>query len=138
MNITATKHPDETAKFFHHPPASEAGFTNLFEWFISRQDEDLEELLIACHAHVIELIDHINGDRSPVDENVQKFRDSAREIGFDKLIALFLHGVCEDCVEGDLYAAESYIDELINQVAESITTEHPYEQSMRSRWERLN
>jgi len=121
MNIrdeTPDPHEDEDAVAFFRERASESGFTNLFDWFVSRQEtDDLEGLLIACHAHVIELVDEITGDECPVDEDAKFFRDRAREIGFDKLMDLFLHGSCRDCAEGDMFAAESYINELIEEVS---------------------
>lgn len=111
---------DEEALVFFRERASQSGFTNLFDWFISRQDtDDLEGLMIACHSHVIELIDEINQDKYPIDEDTQFFRDRAQELGFDKLMDLFLHGSRRDCAnsrEGDLFAAEAYINELIEAV----------------------
>jgi hypothetical protein len=110
---------DDAALFFHHR-ASESGFTNLFDWFFSRQDmDDLEGLLISCHEYVMELIDEFNEDKPSIDQNTQLFRDQARQIGFDKLMALFLHDTCLDCAEGEMFAAESYINELIGQVTKT-------------------
>ena len=120
MNIrdqTPDPREDEDAVAFFRERASESGFTNLFDWFVSRREtDDMEELLIACHAHVIELIDEITQDESPVDEGTQFFRKHAREIGFDKLMSLFLHGSRRECVEGNMFAAESYINELIEAI----------------------
>lgn len=121
MNIrdeTPDPREDEEAVAFFRERANESGFTNLFDWFVSRRDtDDLEGLLIACHAHIIELIDEITEDEAPVDEDAQLFREHAREIGFDKLMNLFLHGSCRDCAEGDMFAAESYINELIEEIS---------------------
>ena len=122
MNVTESRHePDSSedvgAGVFFHNRARQSGFTNLFDWFISRQEtDDIPGLLFACHAHVSELIDEINDDESSIGENVQYFRSEAREIGFDKLMDLFLHGNCPDCTEGEMFAAESYINELIEEV----------------------
>ena len=53
---------NESAAFFHDR-ARASGFTNLFDWFLSRQDTDnLEVLLICCQNYVVELIDEINDD----------------------------------------------------------------------------
>lgn len=128
MNITEPRHepdPDKDvdAGAFFHNRARQSGFTNLFDWFISRQEtDDLPALLFACHAHVTELIDEINDDESPIAENTQYFRSEAREIGFDKLMELFLHGNCQDCAEGEMFAAESYINELIEEVTKGKKT----------------
>src|ERR1700736_3893916 len=126
MNIkeqTPDPTEDENPLVFSAERASQSGFTYLFDWFISRQDtDDLEGLMIACHSHVIELIDELNEDECPVDEDTQFFRDHAREIGFDNLMDLSLHGSCRDCIdrtEGDLFAAESYINELIEEVTKT-------------------
>jgi hypothetical protein len=122
MNVTESSHEpdsgeDVDAGVFFHNRARQSGFTNLFDWFISRQEtDDIPGLLFACHAHVSELIDEINDDESSIGENVQYFRSEAREIGFDKLMDLFLHGNCPDCAEGEMFAAESYINELIEEV----------------------
>jgi len=122
MNVTESRYEpdsgeDVDAGVFFHNRARQSGFTNLFDWFISRQEtDDIPGLLFACHAHVSELIDEINDDESPIGENVQYFRSEAREIGFDKLMDLFLHGNCPDCAEGEMFAAESYINELIEEV----------------------
>ena len=122
MNVTESRHEPDSgeavdAGVFFHNRARQSGFTNLFDWFISRQEtDDIPGLLFACHAHVSELIDEINDDESSIGENVQYFRSEAREIGFDKLMDLFLHGNCPDCAEGEMFAAESYINELIEEV----------------------
>jgi hypothetical protein len=107
---------NESAAFFHDR-ARTSGFTNLFDWFLSRQDTDnLEVLLICCQNYVVELIDEINNDASATDDETQLFRDHAREIGFDKLMNLFLHDTCLDCAEAEVCAAESYIDELLEEI----------------------
>ena len=65
MNVTETRHQPDSDKevdagVFFHNRARQSGFTNLFDWFISRQEtDDLPGLLFACHAHVTELIDEI-------------------------------------------------------------------------------
>ena len=121
MNVTESRHEPDSPKevdagVFFHNRARQSGFTNLFDWFISRQDtDDIPGLLFACHAHVSELIDEINDDESPIGENAQYFRSEAREIGFDKLMDLFLHGNCPEWAEGEMFAAESYINELIEE-----------------------
>ena len=107
---------NESAAFFHDR-ARASGFTNLFDWFLSRQDTDnLEVLLICCQNYVVELINEINDDPSATDGETQLFRDHAREIGFDKLMDLFLHDTCLDCAEAEACAAESYIDELLEEI----------------------
>ena len=67
----------------------------------------------------MELIDEFNEDKPSIDQNTQLFRDQARQIGFDKLMALFLHDTCLDCAEGEMFAAESYINELIAEVTKT-------------------
>jgi hypothetical protein len=110
---------NESAAFFHER-ARASGFTNLFDWFLSRQDTDnLEVLLICCQNYVVELINEINDDPSATDGETQLFRDHAREIGFDKLMDLFLHDTCLDCAEAEACAAESYIDELLEEITKS-------------------
>jgi hypothetical protein len=107
---------NESAAFFHDR-ARASGFTNLFDWFLSRRDTDnLEVLLICCQNYVVELINEINDDPSATDGETQLFRDHAREIGFDKLMDLFLHDTCLDCAEAEACAAESYIDELLEEI----------------------
>jgi hypothetical protein len=120
MNIIEPRMEDdpgkETAAFFHDR-ARTSGFTNLFDWFLSRQDtDDLEVLLICCQNYVVELINEINDDPSVTDGETQPFRDHAREIGFDKLMDLFLHDTYLDCAEAEVCAAESYIDELLEEI----------------------
>ena len=110
---------NESAAFFHDR-ARASGFTNLFDWFLSRQDTDnLEVLLICCQNYVVELINEINDDPSSTDGETQLFRDHAREIGFDKLMDLFLHDTCLDCAEAEACAAESYIDELLEEITKN-------------------
>jgi hypothetical protein len=110
---------NESAAFFQDR-ARASGFTNLFDWFLSRKDTDnLEVLLICCQNYVVELINEINDDPSSTDGETQLFRSHAREIGFDKLMDLFLHDTCLDCAEAELCAAESYIDELLEEITKS-------------------
>jgi hypothetical protein len=121
MNLTEpTTIPDsdDECRVYFHDRARQSGFSNLFDWLILRHDpDDLEGFLIASHAHVIELIHEISADQAALDVNTQLFRDHAREVGLDKLMQLFLHDLRPDCAEGELYAAETYISELIEQVA---------------------
>jgi hypothetical protein len=112
--------PENESAAFFHDRARASGFTNLFDWFLSRQDTDnLEVLLICCQNYVVELINEINDDPSATDGETQLFRDHAREIGFDKLMDLFLHDTCLDCAEAEACAAESYIDELLEEITKS-------------------
>jgi hypothetical protein len=123
MNIIEPKmgpDPENESAAFFHARARASGFTNLFDWFLSRQDTDnLEVLLICCQNYVVELINEINDDPSAPDGETQLFRDHAREIGFDKLMDLFLHDTCLDCAEAEACAAESYIDELLDEITKS-------------------
>jgi hypothetical protein len=123
MNIIEPRNepdPENESAAFFHDRARASGFTNLFDWFLSRRDTDhLEVLLICCQNYVIELINEINDDPSASGGETQLFRDHAREIGFDKLMDLFLHDTCLDCAEAEACAAESYINELLEEITKS-------------------
>jgi hypothetical protein len=64
MNIIEPRNepdPENESAAFFHDRARASGFTNLFDWFLSRRDTDhLEVLLICCQNYVIELINEIN------------------------------------------------------------------------------
>lgn len=126
MNITEIRRDDpdsnaEVAAYYRERSGGPGGFTDLFDWLIARQNPDLDKLqafLLVCHGYVAELIDEINGDEFP-DRKTRLCKQAAAQIGFDKLMDLFLHDAGPDWREDELYAAEWYVGELIERVRKS-------------------